>query len=177
MTRARDLADVAADATGLATDAELSSGLASKLDLAGGKILQIVRAQDNDDRTTTSTSDTDVTGMSVTITPQKTDSVILVVMSARVYADKASAGDKRVNIKLTDSGNNILSGGATHIIGGQNDGANINFYAVTIIGYVEPATTLAVTYKTRFSVANALTSATFQNSSAQGQMYAIEVSA
>lgn len=35
-TRARDLADLGGDATGLATDAELSSGLASKLDKATG---------------------------------------------------------------------------------------------------------------------------------------------
>lgn len=163
--------------TGSAGQLLASDGAGALSFVNGGKILQIVRASDTTARTTTSTSDVDVTGMTVTITPQKSDSAIIVLMSARVYASKAAAGDKRVNIKLTDSGNNTLSGGATHIVGGQNDGANLNFYPVTIVGYVTPATTSAVTYKTRFSVLNALTTAAFQNDSATGQMYAIEVSA
>ncbi len=38
--------------------------------IAGGKILQVVRATDSTSRSTTSTSFVDVTGMTVTITPQ-----------------------------------------------------------------------------------------------------------
>jgi hypothetical protein len=57
----------------------ISAQLATKLDVAGGKILQIVRATDSTNRSTTSTSFADVTGMSVTITPQKSTSSILVL--------------------------------------------------------------------------------------------------
>jgi hypothetical protein len=169
--------EIAADVDADDNVLTLPSVAGSLLTSEGGKILQIVRSTDTTDRSTTSTSNVDVTGMSVTITPQKNDSVVLLVMTARVYGDRGSAGDKRINIILTDNSNNGISGAQNHIIGGQNDGANINFHIVTLIAYATPSTTNAVTYKTRFSVQNGSTTAVFQNSTSTGQMFAIEVSA
>ncbi|HEY7824430.1 MAG TPA: hypothetical protein VIG24_16430, partial [Acidimicrobiia bacterium] len=70
---------------------DLNDTFASKLDLAGGKILQIVRATDSTVRSTTSTSYVDVTGMSVTITPQINTSAILLV-GAVYMRTKTSSG-------------------------------------------------------------------------------------
>ena len=42
--------------------------------VGGGKVLQVVRATDSTQRTTNNTDWEDVTGMSVTITPQKSNS-------------------------------------------------------------------------------------------------------
>lgn len=148
--------------------ADLNDTFASKLDLAGGKILQIVRATDSTNRSTTSTSFVDVTGMSVTITPQKSDSAIIVIAAGRVDPDTNYIGF----IRLTDASNNTLSG--------AEDAA---FYALqmfdafTLIAYSTPATTSATTYKMRFRVANAAGTFEIENGSMTGQMYALEVSA
>jgi hypothetical protein len=171
-TRARALANVGQDAAGLATDAELASGLASKLDLAGGKILQIVRATDTTNRSTTSVPYTDAS-ISVTITPQKSDSAIIIWWHGRV---KISGGSNNATtMQITDNSNNAISG-AQDMNYGLIPSTADNYFGFSLLGYVTPATTSAVTYKGRYA---AVSGATVQlgNASATGQMYAIEVSA
>jgi len=46
-----------------------------------------------------------------------------------------------------------------------------------VVAYATPATTSAVTYKTRFAVTNTSNTLVLQNSAQEGQMYAVEVSA
>jgi hypothetical protein len=158
----------------------LQTQIDAKLNLAGGKILQIVRATDTTDRTTTSASVTDVTGMSVTITPQKSTSAILIIATG--FAQSSwSTGDVGVGLlRITDSSNNGVSGaqicgfGTVNITG---TGSRQNQSMFTLIGYATPATTSPVTYKLRFSSESTNNSFTIRNSTATGQMYAIEVSA
>lgn len=134
-----------------------------------GKVLQVVRATDTTSRSTSSTSYVDITGMSVTITPQKSDSQILLIFTAQT-----SIGNGRyVSAQITDSSNNAISG-AEDTQFGVNAGTISTFY-FNLLARVAPATTSAVTFKLRSKV-NADT-VTFTNNTNTAQMYAIEVSA
>ena len=161
---------------------EVGDQLASKLDLAGGKILQIVRATDTTDRTTTSTSLTDVTGMSVTITPSSATSSIMVIGSfaSRGY-NAAAVNNVRRYYALTDSSNTFVSGGAELAQGqsGYTTSANSQDNApIVLIGWDSPATTSATTYKLRFrSHTTDIQNTVYNSSQTAGQMFAIEVSA
>lgn len=145
----------------------------SAFEALGGKILQVVRATDTTNRSTTSLTYVDVTGMSVTITPQKSTSVILII-SAYILRNFGTnnAGGGAI---ITDSSNNTISGA---------EGTNINFSVgnstdirtpQTLIGYATPATTSAVTYKLRFRREVGTTE--IRNDWNTGQLFAIEVSA
>ena len=154
-------------------------------DIAGlGKVVQIVRATDGTSRSTTSSTFVDVTGMSVTITPQKNDSAILLI--ATFYAGVTTSGGGYTSwfskYSITDSSNNAISGaeGATTGSGIAAPGVSApeELQHVTLIGYATPATTSATTYKLRFrsSLASFVTAFVY-NASNTGQMYAIEVAA
>jgi len=158
----------------------LTSQLAAKLDLAGGKILQIVRATDTTSRTTTSTSFTDVTGMSVTITPQKNTSSILVLSMFRVNVLDTASDLVLSNFQLTNSSNTALSGAEAMPVGTLRFTTTANprlWMPICLVGYSSPATTSATTYKLRFNSQNASITTELENNDSTGQMYAIEVSA
>ena len=139
-----------------------------------GKILQIVRATDSTNRATTSTSYVDVTGMSVTITPQKSTSAILLIATGQVYVTSTTAVQTFGNSQITDSSNSQISGAQDMTMGSESQ--EDSYSPITLIGYATPATTSPVTYKTRFK-ANSGVTVTYYNALATGQMYAIEVSA
>jgi len=145
----------------------VSLALAEHIDDFGGKVLQVVRATDSTNRSTTSTSFVDAS-ISVTITPQKSTSAILLIWSYQV----APANTGTVFGAITNSSNNLISG-AEEI----EAGVSANFLRVNPIGigYSTPATTSATTYKGRFRVDTG-TGSIF-NTSNTGQLYAIEVSA
>jgi hypothetical protein len=146
----------------------------------GGKILQVVRATDVTQRTTTSTSLVDVTGMSVTITPQKNDSAVIVMATFRSDGTNASADNILSIYDITDASNNAISGAQNHITGTLNltgTGTRDVRAAMTLIAYDTPATTSATTYKLRFRSGVATTTTTVQNGVNTGQLFAIEVSA
>jgi hypothetical protein len=154
-----------------------SSAVTSSLDykvaqleaISHGKILQIVRATDSTDRTTTSQTFTDA-GISVTITPQKSDSAIIIIWSFNVRPPN----NYFVWTVITDSSNNSLVGNR-----GLNGSTNTTAGAwlVTQIAYDTPATTSATTYKGRWARENSGTATIFNSTWATGQMFAIEVSA
>jgi len=160
---------------------DLGSVLGSKLDLAGGKILQIVRATDGTNRSTTSTSFVDAS-ISVTIAPQKSDSTIWVIWNMLLLAGNTNSGNVTTFAlaEITDNSNNRLTGAITQI-GMQNVNAGTNHrldLRQTVTGFSTPETTSAVTYKGRFASNVAATTATLSNgASADGQLFALEVSA
>jgi hypothetical protein len=160
----------------------LNTALGSKLDLAGGKILQIVRATDTGNRSTTSSTLVDVTGMSVTITPQKSDSALLIFAVFRGTLSGTSV-QEIATFAITDSSNNALSGAEDGQIQLQAQvnasGASALVTPIFLVGYVSPANTSAVTYKLRFGkpFGSAGSTAQVRNDQHTGQMYAIEVSA
>ena len=137
--------------------------------LTSGKILQVVRATDSTQRSTTSTSFVDVAGMSVSITPQKSSSAILVIANYRIL----SAANNLALQTITDSSNNSISGAEDSTFRtGATTGNNET--VLTSIGYATPATTSTVTYKLRFRATGGTT--IIYNDENTGQMYAIEVS-
>jgi hypothetical protein len=148
----------------------LGATLGSKLDLAGGKILQIVRATDSTRRTTTSTSFVDAS-ISVTITPQKSDSAILLIWSLSVTSP---TGNSAIALQIADNSNNAILG-SQNIDFGTND-AGLAFGSQVLIGWATPATTSPTTYKGRFRC-NVTGTSAIENVTTTGQLYAIEVSA
>jgi hypothetical protein len=160
--------------------ADLNDTFASKLDLAGGKILQIVRATDSTTRSTNSTSAVDVTGLAVTITPQKSDSAILILVSATGTTNWSTGDAGRGQLILTDASDNPLSGAELCRFGTDNitgTATRTHQTPVLLIGRDTPATTSPVTYKMRFSVLSANTTVFLSNGNQTAQIYAIEVSA
>ena len=135
---------------------------------AGGKVLQVVRATDTTDRSTTSTSFVDVIGMAVTITPSRTDSAVIVIVNCQTVATNYF-----MNVQITDSSNNPISGGEG-VVSGPNSNVQFN-NTLTRIAYVTPATTSPVTYKMRFRSWNAAHTMEVSNAGLIGQIYAIEV--
>ena len=154
-----------------AADPAIELDAAGKLWLAGGKVLQIVRATDTTDQSTTSTTFVDVTGVSVTITPQKSTSAVLIISSFWVAAFGHT--DNQAFLQITDSSNNPISGAESLQLG---DGAAVLRQQPFVIARATPATTSAVTYKLRFKNNGAGTVA-INGSGVTTQMYAIEVSA
>jgi hypothetical protein len=145
----------------------LVGALGSKLDLAGGKILQIVRATDSTSRTTSSTTFVDAS-ISVTITPQKSDSAVILIWSVFL----APANTARIGLQITDNSNNSISGAQLLEFGSS---ASTYRTGAVVTAYATPATTSAITYKGRWLSTSS--TATLNNNFADGQLYAIEVSA
>jgi hypothetical protein len=134
----------------------------------GGKVLQIVRATDATNRTTTSMTFVDAS-ISVTITPQKSDSAVLLIWAFTMK----TASNTVARTQITDSSNNAISGAESSSFRAES-GGSLDVGA-TMFGYATPATTSAVTYKGRFLTASGTVS--IVNTSPTGQLYAIEVSA
>ena len=166
-----------------AADPAIELDAAGKLWLAGGKILQIVRATDGTVRTTSSTSFVDVTGMSVTITPQKDTSTIILIAQFTGIVSSPASGYIQAYYSITTSGDTAISG-AESITNGIRDfsyattGTTV-YHAMpkTLIAYASPASISAQTYKLRHRVVLATNVSRIENDNAIGQMFAIEVSA
>ena len=137
-----------------------------------GKVLQVVRATDVTERNTTSVSFVDVTGLSVTITPTKTTSLIMLIQTA--YVGSSAGTNAYIETQITTNANVVVSGAEKAGLGLGSSTAN--FTQLTQIGYHSPATTSAVTYKARFRAATA-TTASYFNQIQTAQLFAIEVSA
>jgi hypothetical protein len=147
--------------------------------LPAGTILQVVRATDTTNRSTTSTSFTDVTGMSVTITPTKSTSAIIIISTFFTRINSSTDANRSL-FAITDNSNNGISGAEETYFGTLNitgtGGRELRSGAV-LIGYDTPATTSAITYKLRFASVVSTTTTNVDNAVNTGQMYAIEVAA
>jgi hypothetical protein len=154
--------------------ADLNDTFGSKLDAASQRIVQIVRATDSTQRTTTSASYVDAS-LSVTITPTKNTNVVLVIYVGNVFATRGTTGTPTTLLRITDSSNNAISGSEEM----QIAAANTTFVtqSTTLIAYSTPATEAATTYKLRFRSINTDTTSRLENNVNTGQLYAIEVSA
>lgn len=144
---------------------------------ASSTILQVVRATDVTERSTTSSTFVDVTGMSVTITPQKATSDILLIASFSAKP-QVNSSTVEMHVQITDASNVAISGGELVKIGhvALDSLATVDVYQqATVIARSSPATTSATTYKLRFLRVSS-TTAIIANNINTGQMYAIEVS-
>lgn len=119
----------------------------------GGKVLQVVSTAKTDTFTSTSTSFTDITGLSVAITPSSASSKVLVFYSI-VGASSATTGDSIASIRLMRDSTAIgiadSAGSRQRATGSistrETNATTINF---TSAGQFldSPATTSALTYK------------------------------
>ena len=136
--------------------------------VGGGKVLQIVRATDITQRTTVKTTSLEDANISVTISPQKADSALILIWSVSATLLNGPGYGK---MSITDNSDNEIS--ATQCTFGSNDTTEVTANQ-TIIGYDTPATTSATTYKGMFGV-NSGGTLRLRNSSGVGQLYAIEL--
>lgn len=137
------------------------------------KFVQLIRAIDSTDRTTTSTSFVD-SNLAVTITPTKNTSTILLFVSVCAQPS-GGALPAMMQVQITDAANVAISGAEDTLVG--VDTTSSVYDAVVLIGYASPATISPVTYKLRFRSFSG-TSARLRNATfSRASMYAIEVSA
>ena len=118
---------------------------------SGGGIIQIVQTVKTNDASTTSNSYTDITGLSVTITPRSTSNKILIMMNVNIgHSTNATTGFRIIRGASTDiaSGTYAGSGYSAATVGGRisvsDDG---NLFAFSMQYLDSPATTSATTYK------------------------------
>lgn len=136
----------------------VTSGSLPKQQLPTGSILQVVQATKTDTFSTTSTSQTDVTGLSVSITPTSATSKILVF-----YNVQTSMENFQMALFLVRNSTNIFVGDAagsriqaTSAYCGVPTGTGNEFsnsqMANSIMYLDSPATTSAITYKIQAQV-------------------------
>lgn len=155
----------------------VSLALAEHIDDFGGKILQVIRATDVTNRSTTSTTFVDVTGMAVSITPLRSTSN-LIILANYFFANGSGASDIRSRFQITDASNVAISGAQSTEIGLNGVGTGVSQSgATTLVAYINAASTAARTYKLRFNTTNAASTANVIGANSTSQMYAIEVSA
>lgn len=144
----------------LVTDA---SGNLSFASVAGGKVLNYLDATKSDTQTTLSTSFTDITGLSVTLTPASSASKLLIMYSVFTAAHSGVYSNSLQLVK-------VVGGTASDIHRGDADGNRTrvtaqhwtttqtyaNFNGTTLSGQVihAPSTTSAVTIKMQFKTNN-----------------------
>jgi hypothetical protein len=147
--------------------------------LLRGKILQVVRATDSTDRSTTSTAFVDAS-LSVTITPTATTSKVLLIWSSFATPSGNAGTDARQGHAITDNSNVGISGAQDTRVGTYYftaGGLLISAHQATVVAYASPGTTAATTYKARFKALVGTTTASLNNSLSTGQLFAIEVAA
>lgn len=115
-----------------------------------GSILQVVQTIKTDSFTTTSTSYTDVTGLSVSITPSSTSSKILVIANVP-FARDGTGSDAWVRL-VRDS--TIIGNGNSGYFGQAAGQYGLDPSTASRICLDSPATTSSVTYKIQVATAN-----------------------
>jgi len=141
-------------ADGAITAADLASGV-------GGKVLQIVSTNKTDTFTSTALSTTDITGMSVNITPSSASNKILVMCSVNVAVGGSGAADILRGLKVAK----VISGSTTNsspiadvsgdeglfTVFNQRSPYDENGVLFSTMQYLDsPNTTSQITYKLQF---------------------------
>ena len=120
---------------------------------AYGGIIQIKYASDTNSQSSTSTTMADVTGASVTITPTRADSAILIMLT--FSGNNAASGGARLQYQVVrtvgGSSSTIFSVGEALVDYGTS---NIHVQGIGNNFIDTPSTTSAVTYKLQFASHN-----------------------
>jgi hypothetical protein len=127
----------------------------------GGKVLQVVSTNKTDTFTSTATATTDITGMSVNITPASASNKILVMCSVNVAVGGSGAADILRGLKVVK----VISGSTTNsspiadtsgdeglfTVFNQRSPYDGNGVLFSTIQYLDsPNTTSQITYKLQF---------------------------
>lgn len=126
--------------------------------MPAGAVLQVVSATKTDKQSTTSATPSDITGLSVSITPTSTSNKILVVTNINfggalnVYgAFDILRGSSKITESTYPTGNQIA---ATIAVGGDNNNFNFKMMTASHNFLDSPASTSALTYKVQFASTN-----------------------
>ena len=104
----------------------------------GGKVLQVVSTAKTDSFSTTATSDTAVTGLSLSITPSSSSNKIYVICTTPTKSDNTGGYLGSISIYRN----------ATRIVGGQAGAAGTSAIIQSSISILDtPNTTSAITYQ------------------------------
>ena len=127
----------------------------------GGKVLQVVTATEDNQRSTTSTTFTDITGLSVSITPSATSSKVLVMCTTTGYSGNTVEASEFTLLRGSTNLGSSITGEIARIYG-----ANDIHSSITMIVLDSPSTTSATTYKAQFrrSGASGTAAANYDNS-------------
>jgi len=156
-------------ATGdLADDAVTAAKIADAVGL--GKVLQVVTATDVTERSTTSTSFADITGLSVAITPSATSSKVLVICNTTGFSGNTSA---KSEYTLLRGSTNLSSTNVIARVFGANDIQSS--VAMTVLD--SPSTTSATTYKAQFRRSSGSGTAIAQQNNTLGTITVMEIGA
>jgi hypothetical protein len=140
-----------------------AADLASTLDLTGktvtlpagvgGKVLQVVSATKTDTFSTTSTSYTNVTGLTISITPTSATSKILLLATVCGSVSNVNAAGIGFRFNGGNATSYIADSAGSRIqtaVGMKNESTNFSYYFVPFpfnMNYLDnPATTSAITY-------------------------------
>ena len=132
----------------LTADSSTATGLKWAAAPGGGKVLQVVSTAKSDSFTTTSTTFTDLTGMSVSITPSSATSKILIHVSIHGAATSGTNGLQwKILRGATDIAIGDAAGNRTRVTGeiSTPDIYTTEYDGMTFLD--SPATTSAITYK------------------------------
>lgn len=153
----------------------ITDALAAVAAAGGGKVLQVVRATLTSDQTTNSTSAVPVPGWTLTMTPTKPTSKIILMLSARVYTQRAAGGDKRAALSIVGENTSALD--AQEFVLGDMDSrsTNLTFHTVTFMDYAEPTTTETKTLSVLYHTYDAATTVTVQGGTGIAQLHAYEI--
>ena len=148
---------VGTDAQILVADSTAATGL-KWATASSAKVLQVVSAKGTSAYSNSTSTFTDITGMTATITPTASTSKILILASCPIYSDNAGASNVH-NYSLSR-----LVGGATptqlqlNSFGTYNYASSTSPEFITGVSFVymdSPATTSAYTYKLQAKIGSA----------------------
>ena len=135
---------------------------------SAGKVLQVITAIDETSRSTTSATFTDITGLSVTITPSSTSSKIYVICNTTGHSETTSASSYYTLLR----GSTNL---ATNALANLYSAATDLELPVTMCILDSPNTTSATTYKAQFRRSSASGAAGAQYNNTLGSITAFEI--
>ena len=170
---------VASQLTGTVATSNLGTGTADATtflrgdqtyaEAGGGKLLQVISTTITSVQTTTSTSFTDVPGLTLSITPSSSSNKVLIIFSGASVGNDSTAYDTKFTI-VRDSTN---LGSSTNGFGVIRATGNHYFFASA--NYLDsPSTTSATTYKIQF-VADPGSIATIGKNDAHSTITAMEI--
>ena len=126
---------------------------ADGVDAVGGKILQVLSTSKTTPFTTTSSSPTDITGMSVNITPSSTTSKILVMFHAGLVSN--TSGGQGTELYLVRNAAYIHQGDAdghrVRVTAARNDSNNYSGDSISFQHLDSPNSTNVLTYKVQIA--------------------------
>ena len=138
----------------------------------GGKVLQVVTATEDNQRSTTSTTFTDITGLSVSITPSATSSKVLVMCTTTGYSGNTVEASEFTLLRGSTNLGSSITGEIARIYG-----ANDIHSSITMIVLDSPSTTSATTYKAQFRRSGASGTAAAMYDNSLGTITVMEIGA